>query len=272
MTTDHELITAGAVRLEVIRSGATARLCAAHPADTFTGETAALLTEVAGQPVVCVNPPGLGGSTGALRGSLEQVVDDLEAARQALGGPRWVFWGLSGGGWLGQLWAHRHPEALAGLIVESVCANFRARLADPSCALSPSFPAWRQGLQQAGLLGEGSLDAAEWVEVEGVGAVLRGRGGPAVLVSPMPPSPAMKEVLPLCLGFDARPWLSKLRLPTLVLAGTADPVVPVGHVRAIHQAIPGSTFVALDGAGHVPSAQRDPRAISAVQAWLRGLG
>lgn len=39
-------------------------------------------------------------------------------------------------------------------------------------------------------------------------------------------------------------------LPTLVLHGTADPLFPLDHGRALAAAIPGARFIALDDVGH----------------------
>jgi pimeloyl-ACP methyl ester carboxylesterase len=48
---------------------------------------------------------------------------------------------------------------------------------------------------------------------------------------------------------DAR--LSRLEgLPTLVVHGTADPLFPPAHGRALAGAIPGARLVELDGVGH----------------------
>jgi hypothetical protein len=63
----------------------TPSIAAAHPADPFGGETVALLRAAAGRPVVCLNPAGIGGSSGPLRPALEVIADDLEAARRRLG-------------------------------------------------------------------------------------------------------------------------------------------------------------------------------------------
>ncbi len=47
------------------------------------------------------------------------------------------------------------------------------------------------------------------------------------------------------------PRLSRLEgLPTLVLHGTADPMFPLAHGRALADAIPGAWLVELDGVGH----------------------
>src|SRR5690348_9682436 len=88
-------------------------IVAAHPADAFGAAVVSLLEEAAHNPVICVNPLGLGASSPAapLAFALEDMVDQIEAARRALGLAPIVFWGMSGGGWLGQLYAQRYPEA-----------------------------------------------------------------------------------------------------------------------------------------------------------------
>ncbi|HYP48016.1 MAG TPA: alpha/beta hydrolase [Thermoleophilaceae bacterium] len=49
----------------------------------------------------------------------------------------------------------------------------------------------------------------------------------------------------------ADPRLSRLEgLPTLVLHGTADPLFPPAHGRALAEAIPGARLIELDGVGH----------------------
>ena len=251
---------------------------AAHPAEAFGGETAALLRRAAGTAVVCVNPRGLGRSAPAAGPpALEAMADDVEAARARLGLPPWVFWGMSGGGWLGLLAARRHPRSLAGVILESTCACFRERLADPACLLSPFHPAWQAALAARGLLSARSHDevgdpaATQWIDVPGAGAVFRRRGGPALLVSPVPLAPEMLRAMPALWAFDARPWLAEIRVPALVVAGTADPVLPTSRARALADGIAGAELVAIEGAGHVPISQAHPAAAEAVRRFLARL-
>jgi 3-oxoadipate enol-lactonase len=260
----------GPAELDIFTAGdpAAPLVVAAHPADRFDEDTARLLAEAGGAHVVCVNPRA--------PAPLAQMVDDVELARRALALGRWTFWGLSGGGWLAQLAALRHPDAVAGIIVESACACFRARLADPACPLSPRFPAWRPHLEAAGLLDETVHDDpapgdTEWADLAGVGALWRRRNGPALLVSPAPLPAAMRDAMPELWTVDTRAALPSLRTPALVLAGGADPIVPVAHVRAVAGAIPGARFVLVDGAGHVPTAERRPEAAAAARGFLARL-
>jgi pimeloyl-ACP methyl ester carboxylesterase len=263
-------------QLEVFRvdNGAGAMvIAAAHPASAFGADTASLLADTARADVVCINPRGLGRSSPAGRASLEEMVDDLERVRGRLGLGRWMFWGMSGGGWLAQIYARRHPDALVGIIVESACACFRNRLADPACILSPFFPAWRGALYACGLLREGShaspsADDTEWMDLEGVGQVLRRPGGPALLVSPMLVDHDLKRAMPMLWAFDSREWLIDVRTPTLVIAGTADLIAPGHRVREVHERIRGSTLVMVEGGGHVPSAERRSGAVTAVRRFV----
>jgi len=49
------------------------------------------------------------------------------------------------------------------------------------------------------------------------------------------------------------------RVPTLLLWGERDPIIPVSHGRAAHELIPGSRFESFRNAGHFPH-RTDPRA------------
>ena len=248
-------------------------IAAAHPVDPFNEQTVSLLVNASRARVISVSPRGVGGSSPPERPgdqTLEGVVEQLEAVRRALGLERWVFWGMSGGSMMGQVYARHHSEALAGLILSSAGPCFRQTVSDPACVLSPRFPAWQAGLAAAGLTGvlaEGEA-ATAWEEVAGVGWVFRRRGGPALLVSPTEPSAQMQRMMPAFWEFDARGWLGTVRTPTLAMCGTNDPVVPLAYGRAVHEAIAGSDFLAVEGAGHVPLMDRPEEVSSAVRRFL----
>lgn len=248
-------------------------VCAAHPVDFFGPPTAELLAVTAQATAVCVNPQSPRGPATPL----VMMVDRIESVRRQRGLGAWVFWGMSGGGWLAQLYAQRHPTALLGIVIESACLCFRERLADPACVLSPHFPAWQERLAAAGLRTQDPpsepVTAAntEWLAVAGLGQVWRRRGGPVLLVSPAPLGPAMQSALPQLYEFDSRSWVQTLRVPTLVLCGTADPIVPMRHCQAIHQAVAGSQFVSIAGAGHVPTAERRAESAHAFAAFAATL-
>ena len=54
-------------------------------------------------------------------------------------------------------------------------------------------------------------------------------------------------------------------LPSLIVWGGDDPIIPVEHGRAAHEAMPGSRLEILDGVGHFPQLER-PREFAALLA------
>src|SRR5215470_11260127 len=52
------------------------------------------------------------------------------------------------------------------------------------------------------------------------------------------------------LGWSSLPWLRKLAQPTLVIAGTDDPIVPVANGRILARLIPNARLVTIDD-GHL---------------------
>lgn len=60
--------------------------------------------------------------------------------------------------------------------------------------------------------------------------------------------------------------VASVRVPMLVVHGTADDVVPVDHAPRIAAAAPGAQLEILEGASH--QLRRDERAVSLVLRWL----
>ncbi len=59
-------------------------------------------------------------------------------------------------------------------------------------------------------------------------------------------------------------------IPTLLVWGSADRIVPVGHARKAHAAMPGSRLEIFEGAGHFPH-QTDPaRFVSLLNEFIAG--
>jgi pimeloyl-ACP methyl ester carboxylesterase len=51
-------------------------------------------------------------------------------------------------------------------------------------------------------------------------------------------------------GEPIRPRLAQIRVPTLVLHGTDDPLFPYGHAEALAREIRGARLIPLEGVGH----------------------
>ena len=64
--------------------------------------------------------------------------------------------------------------------------------------------------------------------------------------------------------------IAALKLPTLVLWGGRDRLVPPDNARRFAHDIAGSTLVVFDDLGHVPQEEDPPRTLEAVKAFLAG--
>jgi pimeloyl-ACP methyl ester carboxylesterase len=66
--------------------------------------------------------------------------------------------------------------------------------------------------------------------------------------------------------------LSKLHLtadlPTLIIWGDADPVIPVAHARSAADAMPGSSLEIMHGCGHFPYAEQPRQFVEILTGFL----
>jgi alpha-beta hydrolase superfamily lysophospholipase len=97
----------------------------------------------------------------------------------------------------------------------------------------------------------------------------RGKGGALVLVSPFTSMTALAgkivPILPASLivpdRFDTLSKAPSLHVPTLVVHGTSDALIPFEMGAAIAHAIDGATLRAVEGGGHNDLFDRDGKAI-----------
>jgi pimeloyl-ACP methyl ester carboxylesterase len=77
------------------------------------------------------------------------------------------------------------------------------------------------------------------------------------------PDGAVRQNLALLARGNRTLALSGIRAPTLVIHGSADPLIPVEAGEETAQVIPGATLVVIDGMGHDLPAGAWPQIISA---------
>jgi pimeloyl-ACP methyl ester carboxylesterase len=58
------------------------------------------------------------------------------------------------------------------------------------------------------------------------------------------------------------------RMPTLLIWGTDDPIIPIAHGRAAHEQIPHSRLVEVPGAGHWPQHDDPPAVVAALRDFM----
>lgn len=66
--------------------------------------------------------------------------------------------------------------------------------------------------------------------------------------------------------------LAEIKVPTLILWGGKDRLIPPTWGAAFHRAIPGSRLVSFPGLGHVPQEEDPAATLAALRDWLPAVG
>lgn len=88
-------------------------------------------------------------------------------------------------------------------------------------------------------------------------------------------APGHRDILlQMTLGFRERNFataerLAPLHMPTLILSGDTDRLVPVEHAHQFNSAISGSQLVVFEQTGHVPQEERPDESATAVRQFLQ---
>lgn len=57
-------------------------------------------------------------------------------------------------------------------------------------------------------------------------------------------------------------------VPTMIIWGDHDPIIPIEHGRAAHEAIPGSRFEVMEGCGHFPHVEEPRRFVELLRDFM----
>lgn len=199
-------------------------------------------------------------------------VEDVEALRAHLGLERWLVIGHSFGAALAVLHALERPHRVSGLLL---CA--------PS--LAPGRPGDPPRRATAGALAALGAAISEPAQSD---AAFRRRvlaAQPAYFARPVTPAQraafarmrlraapfdfAKRHVLPT---LDLRARLGEVAVPTLVVAGDQDFLLPPQEARALAERFPHGRLALLDGCGHFPGLERSRDFARVLRGWLDDAG
>jgi pimeloyl-ACP methyl ester carboxylesterase/class 3 adenylate cyclase len=179
--------------------------------------------------------------------SMETRMDDVRAVMDAVGSERAAFYGLSEGAAMALLFAATYPDRMAALVVRS---------AFPRRMWAPDYP-WGRTEEDyerevAGALEiygprERALDAVRKLgrfddaEAESFLRLLRFGASPG----------ALEALHRMNKEIDVRHVLPAVRVPTLLLHGEEDTIVPREVAQYMAAKIPAARVVELPGVGHL---------------------
>lgn len=198
-------------------------------------------------------------------------VNDADALRESLGHHKLVVFGHSYGGFLALEYALQHPDRVAGLILCGTAATFShfpAALARVTAHATPG----QIGVFDRMLtpFDDASLREA-WMTIlplyfhrydPSVGAALmrnmtiRAAAFNHVAAGPM-------------LSFDVQARLTEIGVPTLILVGRHDWIMPPDlTAQKLCEGIAGSEMVIFEQSGHWPFIEEQRAFIDVVRAWM----
>jgi len=195
--------------------------------------------------------------------TLEDMADDAAGLLEALAVPSAHVVGVSMGGMIAQLLAIRHPSRVRSLT--SIMSTTGGRLVGwtslrASLAMLSRRPADRDGSIESMVRMFRMIRSPAYSFDE---ARMRTRAE-RTFDRGINPSGVARHLAACLAARDRSPQLRKLRIPALVIHGTADPLVHVSGGRATAEAIPGAELDLVAGMGHDLPRDLWPRVVDGI--------
>jgi pimeloyl-ACP methyl ester carboxylesterase len=196
--------------------------------------------------------------------SIAMMADDAAGLLQALGLSRAHVYGVSMGGMIAQELALRHPHLVGGLV------------------LGCTTPGWAKGvpprpeviqlmMPEPGLSREEQIRKS-WPAICSPRFLEEGREFLELMLrrSLENPTPVdtMNRQAAAIQAFDSYDRLPQIRAPTLIIHGDQDVLIPPQNAYILHERIPGSRLVIIEGAGHVYFWEKPAESCQAIVEFL----
>jgi pimeloyl-ACP methyl ester carboxylesterase len=205
------------------------------------------------------------GGTPAAEGPLtmERIADDGAALLDHLGIDRAVVAGCSMGGYAAFAFARRHPQRLAGLVLQDTRAG-------------PDTEEGRRGRAELArrVLAEGAAPAVEAFLPKLVGETTH-RERPELVAAlrewilATSPRAIASALHGLAARADSSGTLKTIGVPTLVLVGEEDTLTPPAEAERIAAGIAGSRLEVIPSAGHLANLENPAAVNAALERLLR---
>ena len=193
---------------------------------------------------------GFGETTAKPPYSMDRYADDLVGLLDVLHVDRAVFAGLSMGGYIAFAIWRRHPQRVRALVL----ANTRAG-ADSEEGRE------KRRVLMALARDKGSSAVADSMMTGMLGKTTRSNRPEIVnsvhrMISSAPVDGVVGALQAMMDRPDSTPTLATIDVPTLIVTGDEDTIIPVDDARAMNAAIRGSTIEVISGAGHLSNLER----------------
>jgi proline iminopeptidase len=228
--------------------------------------------------VVTFDARGCGRSEEAGTPSYAQWCADAEAIRQELGLGKVVAAGGSSGGFLALEYALRYPDSISALILRGTGAysndneDLKRRVREAGLEVDwDAFDRYWTGHT----LSDEDMKEALWqfyslYPAKGTWDPVDGRKKlEGIYFHHKTHNYTITENWK---GWDLRPRLGEIKVPTLIVVGEQDWVRPIEHSLILRDGIPNSRMEIFPGCGHGPHTENTPKFAALVREFLAGNG
>lgn len=193
---------------------------------------------------------GFGETTAAPPYSMDQYADDLAGFMDVLHLERAVIAGLSMGGYIALAMWRRHAARVRGLVLSNTRAG----------ADSDEAREKRKNLMEVAR-DQGSNAVADAMLTGMLGKTTRSKRPEIVnivhrMISSAPVDGVVGALQAMMDRPDSTSMLGTIDVPTLVVTGDEDAIIPTEEARSMHAAIRGSSLEIIAGAGHLSNLER----------------
>ena len=199
--------------------------------------------------------------------SMEMMAGDVMGLLEVLEISATHVYGVSMGGMVAQEIALRYPDRVISLILGASSCGGAHAIYPPPGTLDVLFDMQSLPPEEAARVAASLLFSNTFIESNpGRLKELLAKGMEST-ASPQ----GFRRQAQATMSFDTFDQLPQIRIPTLVIAGTEDRILPVENSKILASRIPGAELLLLDGVGHGYLWEAVDRANHAVLDFLRRL-
>jgi len=192
--------------------------------------------------------------------SMGRFAEDLFALWQHLQlGPVTLI-GHSMGGYVALAFAEAFPQALQGLVL----VGTKSGADSPEAATARRTLASRVEKEGGGIVVDAMAPKMLSPDNQDAGMASAVRG----FMLPTNPLGIIGALLGMAERPDKGPFLQQVRVPTLVVTGAADVIIPPAESAAMAEAIPGAQLASIPGGGHLVAFEQAAGFNEQLRAWL----
>ena len=197
--------------------------------------------------------------------SMDDYAADLHALLEEQGVQKVVVAGLSMGGYIALAFLARYPGVVKGLIL----CNTRA--GEDGLEAREGRETTARKVMEEGMPALAHAMLPKMLSEEGLSTQPAGSSPIWSMMAEQPPAGVVGALRGMAVRPDRSPMLAAIKVPTLIITGSLDTLIPPSESEAMAKAIPGSKLVVIPGVAHLSNVEAPEAFNAAVRTFIAEL-